>query len=102
MDDIAAAIAALPDDRTRPARIAQQLPAAWAAMLVDVEAGRVADDEDCTPLLDVDAEHVPVAQLVWAMERTGLVRQPGDGRRWALTELGKAVLVEARGDGSGG
>ena len=101
MADITAEIAALPHDRTRPARIAQALPAAWAAMLVDIDAGRVTDDEDCTPLLDVDAEHVPVGQLVWAMERAGLVRQPGDGRRWALSELGQAVLVEARGDGAG-
>jgi hypothetical protein len=99
--DIAALIAALPADDDRPYVAARLLPDAWRELLVDLKAGRVADDEDCTPLLDIGTEHVPVEKLVWAMYGCGLAHQPGDGRRWALTELGEAVLAETHMGGAG-
>ncbi|BCJ45345.1 hypothetical protein GCM10010168_86140 [Actinoplanes ianthinogenes] len=65
------------------------------ALLRDVAADRVEDDEDFTPMLLVDGERTSVAQSIWSMERRDLVVQPFTSRRWALTCKGQALVDEA-------
>jgi len=63
------------------------------ALLADVDALKVADDADGTPMLDCgDGETARVAELVWTMYRAGWICQPGDTLGWRLTDAGRAVL----------
>ncbi len=62
------------------------------ALLADVDALKVADDEDGVPTLDLGADGTArVADAIRQMERAGWIWQPADTRGYRLTDLGRAV-----------
>jgi hypothetical protein len=68
-------------------------------LLRDVADGRVRDDPDCVPMLDLgDGESVRVANAVWEMRRAGWVElppgtdEPAERWTWRLTDAGRTVL----------
>jgi hypothetical protein len=64
------------------------------ALLDDVAAGRVIDDEDFTPQLHRDEGTSRVADGVWELERAGWVEQVRIDHVWQLTILGRDVQAE--------
>ena len=66
-------------------------------LLVDVDAYRVADDPDeAAPYLHLDdGDRARVADMVWQMERDGLVVQPAGSLGWELTPAGRTFLGES-------
>lgn len=62
-------------------------------LLADIYAGRVVDDADFRPHLNLDGEPpVDVAQGVWHAKRIGWATQVRIDRLWELTPLGVDVL----------
>lgn len=68
------------------------------ALLADVAAGRVIDDEDFAPHLHHDEGTSRVADAIWELERAGWVEQVRVDHVWSLTIVGTDVL-EGRADG---
>lgn len=68
------------------------------ALLADIAAGRVIDDEDFAPHLHHDEGVSRVATAVWEMKAAGWCEQVTTDRKWSLTQLGVDVL-EGRIDG---
>jgi hypothetical protein len=63
------------------------------ALLADVAAGKVADDADGTPYLDLGGDgRAKVADAIWLMYRAGWLWQRDGSPVWALTDKGRAVL----------
>lgn len=67
------------------------------ALLRDVDAGKVADDADCVPMLDLgDGDSVRVAGAMWEMAQAGWVElapgKPDEPCAWRLTDAGRKVL----------
>jgi hypothetical protein len=69
------------------------------ALLRDVDDGKVADDADATPMLDLGADgFARVADAIWTMKRAGWVElppgtdEPDEPGTWRLTDAGRAVL----------
>lgn len=62
------------------------------ALLADVAAGRVIDDENFNPMLHHDEGTSRVADAIWQMERSGWVEQERADLVWALTIVGRDVL----------
>lgn len=63
------------------------------ALLADIAAGKVMDDADFAPHLDLgDEGSARVADSVWEMERAGWVEQVSTDHVWSLTALGQDVL----------
>lgn len=63
------------------------------ALLADVAAGRVIDDADFAPHLDLpDGGTARVADAIWEMERAGWVEQVRVDHVWSLTIVGTDVL----------
>ncbi len=63
------------------------------ALLADVDARRVIDDEDFAPYLELGVDgRARVAEAIWDMERAGWVTQPTGTKVWELTDAGRAVL----------
>ncbi|MGE6955123.1 hypothetical protein [Staphylococcus capitis] len=62
------------------------------ALLQDVADGKVADDADGTPSLDLGDERARVATAVWEQAAAGWVEQVAGSLVWSVTELGRRVL----------
>lgn len=63
------------------------------ALLADIAAGKVMDDADFAPHLDLGDEGTArVADAVWEMEGAGWVQQVRMDHVWQLTLLGQDVL----------
>lgn len=62
------------------------------ALLADVAAGRVIDDEDFTPMLHHDEGTSRVAAAILEMEAAGWVEQVRVDHVWSLTIVGRDVL----------
>lgn len=79
----------------------EELGEARLAILRDVAAGKVCDDADFCPRLNLGEDgEADVSTVVWLLERQRLVVQPFAERRWRLTDAGRSHLdVEASGDG---
>lgn len=69
------------------------------ALLRDVDNGKVRDNDDAAPMLDLGADGTArVADAVWAMKRAGWVElppgtdEPAELCTWRLTDAGCKVL----------
>lgn len=70
------------------------------ALLADIAAGRVKDDDTFAPHLDLgDDGQARVADAVWQMERAGWVEQVRMDHVWQLTPAGRDVLQGRAPDG---
>lgn len=67
------------------------------ALLADIAAGKVADDADGAPHLDLGEDGIArVAEAVWTLYRAGWCHQAPGSDRWELTQRGTAVLQGRR------
>lgn len=71
-------------------------------LLADVDAGKVSDNADAAPMLDLgDDGSARVAEAIWLMKRAGWVElppgtdEPAVQWTWRLTALGRQILAEA-------
>ncbi len=62
-------------------------------LLADINAYRVADNEDCLPMLDLGPDgDADVSAAVWRFKAAGWVYQLPDGPGWRLTQRGLDVM----------
>lgn len=70
------------------------------ALLADIDARKVTDNEDLIPMLDLgDEPPAQVAELTWAMYRRGWVHQLEGEKLWRLTWRGRDVMQGRPSDG---
>jgi hypothetical protein len=70
-------------------------PDTWHALAIDLDAGRVREDDDATVWLDLGGDgRADVSTLAWAMYRAGLAEVGADGRGWKLTAAGEQLLPQ--------
>ena len=70
------------------------------ALLADIDAGKVADNADAIPMLDLGPDEKPsrVADGVWELHRAKWVHQLEGEKLWRLTWRGRDVM-KGRSDG---
>lgn len=70
-------------------------PETWQALAVDLDVGRVREDDHGTVWLDLDGDdRADVSGVVWGMYRVGLAAIGPDGRGWKLTTAGEQLLPD--------
>lgn len=63
------------------------------ALLADIEAGKVTDNPDAIPMLELgDEPAAQVGELTWALYRRGWVHQLEGETLWRLTFRGRDVM----------
>lgn len=73
------------------------LPFADRELLADIAALKVADNDDCCPMLDLGPDgDADVSAAVWRFKALGWTYQPADAHGWRLTQRGLDVLEGRR------
>jgi hypothetical protein len=76
--------------------MADEHPDTWYALAVDLDAGRVREDDAGTVWLHLPDDDQPadVSELAWAMYRAKLADVGADERGWKLTAAGEQLFPQ--------